>query len=168
MKASSYLPGPSCSIASQVIIYRMTFYPHLFSLAKCSLASSCVNGRPSKDTLSPSKKPAGSWEGTSGFLGSLESPEIFIPLNVISRPSLSRNLVPSIRKRWEPIASDRPSGRTHQVNADDTEIDAHLTRYMQCTGSRRLQMDVMRFIPNTRVLQPEAKPAQPKSQRESS
>lgn len=97
------MPGPACSIASQVKRYRMVLYPSFRSLLKWTCESSSEKGRPTKDTLSASKNLLGSYEGTSGVFGYLASPATLMPRRTISRFWGSRKDLPSMWRRREPI-----------------------------------------------------------------
>jgi hypothetical protein len=102
--------GPACSIASHVMMNRMTLYPYPLSLARCWSASCKGNGRPTKLTWSPSRNPSLIWDGISGSAGCFVFPPTFSPLNKTMlqisltfaiysyRPFLSLKCTPSIRR----------------------------------------------------------------------
>jgi hypothetical protein len=95
--SSSYFPGPACSIASHVKMYRNVLYPQLLRRVKCVSASSRENGLFTKETLSPSKNFSDTCEGRSGVAGSFASAAQLIPWSVTSRFWGSRNVRPSMR-----------------------------------------------------------------------
>lgn len=93
----------------------MLLYPYLFSRAKCMCASPSLNGLPTNETLSPSKKLSWTRDGRSGWRGNLASPETLIPRNVTSRSLLSRSLMPSMRRGEGAIGSAVEAGRLRRT-----------------------------------------------------
>lgn len=105
--SSSYFPGPACSIASHVKMYRNVLYPQLLRRVKCVSASCRENGLFTKETLSPSKNFSDTCEGRSGVAGSFASAAQLIPWSVTSRFRGSRNVRPSMRNLICDMMQDR-------------------------------------------------------------
>ena len=123
--SSSYFPGPACSIASHVKMYRNVLYPQLLRRVKCVSASCRENGLFTKETLSPSKNFSDMCEGRSGVAGSFASAAQLIPWSVTSRFWGSRNVRPSMRNLICDMVQNRyPKGRRRCTGKNRNTIQA--------------------------------------------